>query len=92
MKKIEGLQYSPYIDECCRDVLSNPEGESDLILVALVNIQLVIDKFERKFLDCNYPDGQKTPVWLLSELAKLELQAYWLSLSAELRQNSKSRT
>jgi len=90
MKKIEGLQYSPFIDECCRDVLNKPEGESDLILVALVNLQAIIDKFERKCLDCNYPGGQKTPVWLLSEVAKLELQVYWSSLATELRQNSKS--
>ena len=88
MKRLEGLQYSPYIEDCCADLLSNPEGESDVILVALVKIQSIIEKCERRFLECSYPNGQTTPIWLHSELAKIELQAYWSSLAVDLQQNS----
>lgn len=87
MKRMEGLQYSPYLEHCRRSLLEYAEYESDIILAALVKIQSIVEKANRLILDKDYPGGEKVPVWMHSKLAVLELHAYWESLSLGVRQN-----
>jgi hypothetical protein len=86
LKKIEGLQYSPYIEYCCQALLEAAEYESDIILVALVRVQAIIETANRNLLSRGRP-GEKAPVWMHVKSSQFELQTYWNSLPPNVQQN-----
>lgn len=88
IKRMEGLQYSPYLEHCRLSLLEFAEYESDIILAALVKLQSIIEKTNRNILEKDYPGGERVPVWMHSKLAVLELQSYWATLSPGVRENS----
>lgn len=46
--KIESMRYSPYLDECLRDLEASNEYESDATLVFLVKVQHLTERIHEK--------------------------------------------
>lgn len=87
MKRIEGLDYSPYLEYCRCSLLEFAEFESDIILASLVKIQSILGKAQRIVLETSYPGSDAVPVWIHAQIAILELQNYWQTLSFDVQKN-----
>ena len=89
VKRIDGLQNSPYVEYNCVALSDAAESESDLVLVASVRLEILVDSMNRHFfLRDPENDGAKGPVWMHVRSMREELHSYWRSLSPELQRNS----
>lgn len=94
-KRMDALQWTPYLDECCRTLEKYGEYQSDIYLVYLVRQQHIIDKIERTFslerqekLDSS---GRPTaPAGMYFRSLAAELRNLRDSLPLNLQQNRQS--
>jgi hypothetical protein len=92
---MDALQWTPYLDECCRALEKYGEYQNDIYLVYLVRQQHIIEKIERTFslerqerLDSS---GRPTaPAGMYLQSLGAELRNLRDSLPLNLQQNRQS--
>lgn len=47
MKKMQGLVWTPYMDECLNELARNPESPRDELLASQVRMQLIVEQIGR---------------------------------------------
>lgn len=91
---MEALQWTPYLDECCRALEKAGECQSDIYLVYLVRQQRIIEKIKRAFSH-DRQEGldsgrSSAPVGMYIQSLGAELQSLRNSVPLKLQQNSQS--
>lgn len=90
--KIEPLQNTPYVAECCKDIEETKEYSSDAYLVFLVRLQFMASTINGSFplSGIDYWGNLGTgPVWTIVKALQGELDSFQSSLPPELLQSSK---
>jgi hypothetical protein len=77
------------MDHCCDRLLTASEHDSDLLLVALVRIQSIIEALYRD-LSHNHAEAQRAPTWMHLASVEKDLEKLWTSLPSKLQSNRES--
>lgn len=88
VKKMDGLPYSPYIEYSCQVLHEAAEHEIDLILVACVRLQAIVESINRNITaKSSITDIPKAPHWMHATSIRSEFQTILVSLPPNLQNN-----
>jgi hypothetical protein len=89
IKRIDGLEHTPYFDNTCQSLFEAAEFESDLILVFMARCHAVVASVNRNTLNGGFGSTDiKAPVSMLATSAKADLQSYLTALPPHLQEHS----
>lgn len=92
-QRLDPIRYSPYLEQCLRELEAKPEYESDLYLVNLVRIQHLTERISRlhakDHVEDDLPGVARAPMNVYINAFQGELDRYKDALPRHLRANSK---
>ncbi|KAI0127084.1 hypothetical protein BJ170DRAFT_596643 [Xylariales sp. AK1849] len=90
-QRLQTPRYTPYIDQCLRELETAKEYESDLLLVQLVRIQHLADRISqlhsRDRMDDELPGIPRAPVTAYLNAFQTELDRFKAQIPRHLRKN-----
>jgi hypothetical protein len=88
IKKIDGLPISPYIEYSCQVLQDAAELDTDLILVACVKLQAIVESINgNTTMRSPSSDGHKAPLWMHTASGRSDIQNVLDSLPPNLQNN-----
>ncbi|RDW65182.1 hypothetical protein BP5796_09874 [Coleophoma crateriformis] len=84
------LQWTPYIQQCHKDILEDPDSDADIYLAHLLGLQRIADTIKNVSMQSLAldPSSRRTSVAIHVKLLTSELQKFMAALPDKLKQDS----
>ena len=92
IKKIDGLEHTPYLDHTCQFLFEAAEYQSDLILVFMARTYIITTSMSRNLCSNLVPASVdiRAPLSMQAKSAKTDLQNHLLALPPDVQEHSQS--